>query len=372
MPPQMPLIRTTSSVIDRTCLPALPDRKERFMPRRVREFVEGAIYHVYCRTSRREPLFAVPATARRWLDLVRDVKARDRFSVLAWCLMPTHYHLVVQSAEVALWRSMRLIQGRFAQAHNRREGSLGSVWQERYKAKVVADDRYLGQVLAYVHLNPVVAGLAATPGAWRWSGHRSLLGQGGEPLVDVEPILRLLGDTEERARQAYRRWLAAARRAPLPGEPMDRVPWWRRRDDEERQLQPPRPTLQPKRTAGGHERPALDVTTYLGRAVAAEGVDLDALGAERRDRATVRAREVIVLVGVERYRLRTRDLAAAIGRSPDQVSRWAGQGTRRKVDDEAFRQQMDRLDTAVAAGGGVWTSAATSAVHVGSGLASSE
>lgn len=329
------------------------------MPRRAREFVEGAIYHVYCRTSRRTPVFATAATARRFVDLVGDVKARDRFTVLAWCLMPTHYHIVVRTAEVPLWRSMRLIQGRFAQAHNRRERTLGSVWQERYKAKVVADDHYVGQVLAYVHLNPVVAGLAATPGAWRWSGHRSLVGQRGEPLVDVDLTLRLLGETVEKARQAYRSWLAAARRAPLPGEPMDRVPWWRRRRDDDRELAPPRPAHQPGRTTGGHERPGLDVTTYLARAAAAAGVDPGALGAERRDRATVRAREVIVLVGVERYRLRTRDLAAAIGRSADQVSRWAGQGTRRKADDEAFRQRMNRLDDAVAAEGGVWASGRT-------------
>ncbi len=331
------------------------------MPRRAREFVEGAIYHVYCRTSGRAPLFATPATAQRFVDLVRDVAARDRFTVLAWCLMPTHYHLVVQTAEVPLWRSMRLIQGRFAQAHNRREGNLGSVWQERYKAKVVDDDRYLGQVLAYVHLNPVVARLAKTPGAWRWSGHRSLLGQHGEPLVDVDCTLRLLGKTVEKARQAYRSWLAAARKAPLPGEPMDRVPWWRRRREDDRHLSPPRPSLQPGRTAGGHERPALDVTTYLARATAAEGTDLGALGAERRDRATVRAREVIVLVAVERYRLRTRDLAAAIGRSPDQVSRWAGQASRRKADDGAFRQRMDCLDDAVAAEDSVWAASATGA-----------
>jgi REP element-mobilizing transposase RayT len=291
--------------------------------------------------------------ARRFLELVREVKARDRFAGLAWCLMPTHYHLVVRTAEVPLWRSMRLIQGRFAQAYNRRTRSLGSVWQERYKAKVVADGRYLGQVLAYVHLNPVVAGLARTPGTWRWSGHGSLVGHSGEPLADADEVLRLLGKTAGMARRAYRGWLEAAPKVPLPGEPMDRVPWWRRRDDDS-PVPYPRRSHQPGRTTGGHERPCLSVDCYLARATAAQGIGLSDLGAERRDRATVRAREVIVLVGMERYRLRTRDLAAEIGRTADQVSRWAGQASRRKAEDPAFRARVENLDAAVAAWGGVW------------------
>ncbi len=76
-------------------------------------------------------------------------------------------------------------------------------------------------------------------------------------------------------------------------------------------------------SAGG-ERARLDVATYLQRAAAVEGVENERLGAPCRDRATVRTRQAAVLLGVERYGLRCRELAAAPGRSANQVSRWAG------------------------------------------------
>lgn len=85
------------------------------MPRRPRVFAEGAIYHVYVRTARRERVFAQSGEAERFLDLVREVKRQDGFALLAWCVMPSHYHLVLRTAEVPLSRSMRLIQGHFAQ-----------------------------------------------------------------------------------------------------------------------------------------------------------------------------------------------------------------------------------------------------------------
>jgi putative transposase len=95
---------------------------------------------------------------------------------------------------------MRRIRGRLAQDHNHRQRSLGSLWQERYKARIVDTQAYLGHVLAYVHLNPVTARLVTTPGAWRWSGHRELLTATRAPLVDVDKAWLLLGETLGQAR----------------------------------------------------------------------------------------------------------------------------------------------------------------------------
>lgn len=320
------------------------------MPRRARVFVAGAIYHVYCRTARREPVFADSSEAAKFVEILRKVKQQDNFAILAWCLMPNHYHLVLRTAEVPLWRSMRLIQGCFAQEHNLRHGTLGSLWQERFKARVIDSQAYLGQVLAYVHLNPVTARLAASPGAWRWSGHRELLSPGGATLVDVDEAWLLLGKTVGEARKAYRSWLTAVRKAPLPAEPMGSVPWWQRGSPDDEKLVVPgeRPRVDALGVSSVRNRPRLDVETYLARAAAGEGLSIERLGSPVRDQATVRAREAIVLVGVERYGLRCRDLAAALGRSADQVSRWAGQASRRKARDEAFRRRMETLDDAIA------------------------
>lgn len=142
------------------------------MPQRPRVLVVGVIYHVYCHTARHEPIFADAREAQALLEILRDVRNRDGFAILDWSLMPTNYHLALRTGEVPLWRSMRLVQGRFAQSYNRRHKNIGHVWQERYKAKLISDTSYLSRLLAYIHLNPVAAGLASKPGAWRWSGQR--------------------------------------------------------------------------------------------------------------------------------------------------------------------------------------------------------
>ena len=197
------------------------------MPRRARVFVAGATYHVYCRTTRGEAAFAEPAEAGDLVEVIREVKREHGLSVLAWCVMATHYHLAVRTDRQPLWRSMRLVQGRFARRHNRRQRTFGPFWQGRYKAIVVADERYLRQLLAYIHLNPVVAGAVSDPARYRWSGHRELLGASGQPLVDAAEALVLFGARREAARRAYVRAIKGERREAWIGERPGALPWWR-------------------------------------------------------------------------------------------------------------------------------------------------
>jgi len=177
------------------------------MPRRPRVFVSGAVYHVYCRVARGEPVFSGAREAAALVGVIRGVAREHGLSVLAWCVMATHYHLAVRVGRIPLWRSMRLIQGRFARSHNRRQRVLGPFWQGRYKAIVVPDQRYLQQLLAYIHLNPVMAKVVSDPARYRWSGHRELLGRVAEPLVDVHEALMLFGRQRSAARRAYVRML---------------------------------------------------------------------------------------------------------------------------------------------------------------------
>ena len=95
------------------------------MPRKSRFFLPGAIYHVYSRVARGEYVFNEPGEAGEFVRIVKDVRELDGFSVLAWCLMGNHYHLVIRTGEVVLWRSMARIQGRVARSYNRRHRFFG-------------------------------------------------------------------------------------------------------------------------------------------------------------------------------------------------------------------------------------------------------
>lgn len=320
------------------------------MPRRPRVFVEGATYHVYARITRREEIFVEPENAGAWISAVHDVKQRDGFAVLAWCLMSNHFHLLLQTGAVPLWRSMRSIQGRFAVGFNRRRHLVGPVWQSRYKAKVVGDDAYLRRVIAYIHLNPVSAGIVVKPEEYRLSGHREILGTATARLADPDEVLRLFAETRRAALRAYRGTIGAVleqvrqRQGMRPNVgPLDLEPV------EDRTLGEARVEGSDALAAGGPPtRPLLDARDFVARAGAAFRVSPAVLRGRTQDSGITRLREAIALVGTERYGLRLKAVAAAMGKGAETASRWVVRASARRQTDAGFGELLSRLDASIA------------------------
>lgn len=272
--------------------------------------------------------------------------------MLAWCVMPTHYHLALRTAEVPLWRSMRTIQGRFAQAFNRRHRLFGSLWQERYKCRLVDSDEYFRRLIAYIHLNPVAGRLARSAEAYRWSGHLELLGRRSEAeLLDMHETFALLGGTVREARRAYRRLIAAVSGQEWLEDPPGAQPWWRREgasgDDPVQPAQ--RPRTDAMGASSGIERLQVSAEGFLAAAGRALGEHAGLLWSRRLVRAEVAKRDLIALLGVERYGVRVRDLAGSLQRNADEVSRWATRGARRRQHDARAAGEFQRIDARIAA-----------------------
>ena len=313
------------------------------MPRRARVFVAGATYHVYSRVARGERVFTDAREAAALVEVVREVSRGHGLSVLAWCVMATHYHLAVRVGRIPLWRSMRLIQGRFARGYNRRHRVLGPLWQGRYKAIVVPDRNYLQQLIAYIHLNPVTARVVSDPARYRWSGHRELLGRAGEALVDVNEALVLFGQRRGAARRAYVRMLRGERQEAWIGEDPGRLPWWRRGDGEETiTLVEGKPRLDALGASTTAQQARLDVDEYLGRVCRVHGLKRVELSGRRKDETTARLRELLILIGVEAHALRVRDLAERLRINPGSASRALARAAERERGDRGFHQK--RLD----------------------------
>jgi REP element-mobilizing transposase RayT len=315
------------------------------VPRKPRMFVAGGTYHVYCRAARGERPFVDEAVAGAFVSMLGDVKGEHGLTILAWCLMPNHYHLVVRAGELPLWRSMRLVQGRFAKAFNRRRRVFGPVWQGRYKARLVEDPVYLMQAIAYVHLNPVAGGMVKDPGAYRWSGHRQLLGRVRSGVVDVDEALVAFGSSRREALRTYRGVLGRGKEEGWMKEGPGRLPWWRRvrGEDDELQLDPSRPRLD---WQGGLQRPAPPKADAAGvaRAVAKVlAVPVEALGGRGRGEALQRARELVMLLGVEACGLKVKDLAVVIGRGAGSASRLYAQAAAERRSDPAVTALAERV-----------------------------
>jgi REP element-mobilizing transposase RayT len=144
------------------------------MPRRPRVEVAGGVYHVYNRVGSGERVFANPEEAVDFVERIRSVKRRDGCTVFGWCVLSNHYHLAIRTSDVPLAASLHTLQGQFSRSFNRRWSRSGSLWQSRYHAKLIDEQRYLSQVVLYIHLNPVRAGLTEDPSDSVFSGHREI------------------------------------------------------------------------------------------------------------------------------------------------------------------------------------------------------
>jgi REP element-mobilizing transposase RayT len=315
------------------------------MPRKPRIFVAGGTYHVYCRVARGERPFVDQTVAGTFVSILAAVKREHGLTILAWCLMPNHYHLVLGAGELPLWRSMRLVQGRFAKAFNHTQRVFGPVWQGRYKARLVDDPAYLMQAIAYVHLNPAASGLVKDPGSYRWSGHRQILGRVRTGLVDVDEALVAFGSARRDALLTYRSVLGRGKDEGWMQEGPGQLPWWRpvSREDDELHLDPARPRLD---WQGGLQRPdppsadAADVVRVVAGMVE---IPVEALAGRSRGEELLRARELVMLVGVEQCGLKVKDLAVVIGRGAGSASRLYTQAAAVRRTDPAFAAIVKRV-----------------------------
>jgi putative transposase len=126
-------------------------------------------YHVLNRANRRAELFHDPEDYRAFVALMSKAQARLHVPILAACLMPNHFHLVVrpeQDNDVARWTQW-LFTTHVRHYHEKYQ-TTGRLWQGRYKAFLVQDDHYLLTLLRYVERNAARANLVATAEEWRW------------------------------------------------------------------------------------------------------------------------------------------------------------------------------------------------------------
>jgi len=318
------------------------------MARAGRSFEEGRMYHVYNRLGGGLREFSDEELAATFVTLLRSAMGRDEATVLAWCLLGNHYHLVVRQGPVPMSRSMKTIQQGVTRVRNTRCRVFGPLWQGRFKAKEVVDERYLIQLIAYVHLNPVKAGLADEAGGYRWSGHRDIVGRRRDPIVAVDDVLLLYGDTRRRALRGYRsamvsvvceEWSDAS-----PGE----LPWWRRgrptEDDRLRRRETAFVDELGRSTA--RWRPKYTAKEWLETACAHLGCDAEDLIGRGRAPAVVRMRELVGLVGTERFGVKVTELAAELGKSRGGVGHWCRRGTVRRAEDTDFATAAEALDHA--------------------------
>jgi len=179
------------------------------MPRRETTFVVDHYYHIYNRGNNRQSIFFEPDNYHYFLHRVKKYLL-PVMDVIAYCLMPTHYHLlgrVVQSrletetsevsktSEVSVSRAMQKLSISYTKAINKRFDRVGALFQGAFQAKHIDNENHLKNLCIYIHANPVKDGLVAAPEDWPYSNYPEWLSVRDGIMVDLEFIHQYFEDS---------------------------------------------------------------------------------------------------------------------------------------------------------------------------------
>ncbi|MGH7772196.1 MAG: transposase [Candidatus Binatia bacterium] len=177
------------------------------MARKPRIEFDGAFYHVIARGNQRRDIFVDDHDRLTYLERLEHYRRRYEFILYGYVLMSNHVHLLVKTGRVPLSKIMQGIQASFTQRYNRRHGTVGHLFQGRYKAILCDGDAYLLELVRYIHLNPARVEHAQDPWKYRWSSHQGYLGEHTPVKVEAAFVLEQFGATLGQARRAYMKFM---------------------------------------------------------------------------------------------------------------------------------------------------------------------
>ncbi|MBU2512356.1 transposase [bacterium] len=179
------------------------------MARPLRIEYKDAHYHVMNRGHRGLHIFEDASDYRDFQKLLKELVDVYHVCIIAYCLMPNHYHLFVKTPLGKLSRPMRHLNGVYTQKFNRKHGLDGPLFRGRFKSIIVDRDTYYLELIRYIHRNPVRAGLESIPGKYPWSSHSAYLSQKPEDAwVEREEALSRFGRNHTQQIKEYLQFVA--------------------------------------------------------------------------------------------------------------------------------------------------------------------
>ncbi len=163
------------------------------MPRQPRLLVPDGLYHVTTQGTARRPFLIDDDDRLRLLRIAGH--SFEKYDVVCheYCVLSTHYHFLLRPRHANLDRTMQLLNGLYAATFNRRHREFGHLVRGRYSGTLIETENHLREVVRYIALNPVRAGVCERPEDWRWSSYALLLGKGRTPPFPVAPMLDPFG-----------------------------------------------------------------------------------------------------------------------------------------------------------------------------------
>lgn len=318
------------------------------MPRHARIDHPGLLHHVIVRGIEKRSVFIDDQDREAFLSRLSQLLAETETDCFAWALLDTHFHLLLQPRRVKLSSFMRRLLTGYAVVFNLRHQRVGHLFQNRYKSIVCDGDSYLMELIRYIHLNPVRAGIVTSLealDAYPWCGHRELLGKTTSKLIAGDKVLSVFSKRRRAAWDYYRQFIAdgidppkAARlstggkRTSLALDP--------NLGDED---------LFDERILGGGDfaervlnlvgemtcEPGMSFTEVIDKVSKYYDIEATRIRKPGKERLLVQARAVICYVAVRELGLRGIEVASTLACTPGAVSHAAKRG------EQTLRQNVD-------------------------------
>jgi REP element-mobilizing transposase RayT len=180
------------------------------MPRKARIDAPGALQHIICRGIERRKIFIDNADKNNFVTRLSRIISETQTPCYAWALIGNHFHLLLKTGNVPIANLMlRLLTG-YAVSFNLRHKRTGHLFQNRYKSILCQEDAYLLELVRYIHLNPLRAGLVSSMhqlDRYRYCGHSVLMGKINNDWQDSHYVLKLFGKRVSSARKRYREFV---------------------------------------------------------------------------------------------------------------------------------------------------------------------
>jgi putative transposase len=178
------------------------------VPRPPRLQVAGGLYHITAHSNVGRVVFRDDEERAQFLGVLELGVTRCGWSCRSYCLLSTHFHLLIATPQPDLSAGMQFVNGRYAQWANWHRDERSHLFEGRFRSVLVETESHALEVHRYIALNPVRAGLVRDPEQWPWSSLRAILGrEPPPPFLDVDTVLAEFGASKATARRRLRTFL---------------------------------------------------------------------------------------------------------------------------------------------------------------------
>jgi len=330
------------------------------MPRHARLDAAGVLHHVMARGIEQCLIFRDDRDREDFVGRMSELASKQAWLIYAWALMSNHFHLLVRTGKLPLSRNMRALMSGYAGYFNRRYNRHGHLFQNRYKSIVCEEETYFLELVRYLHLNPLRAGIAKDLdelNGYKYSGHSAIVSTIERKWQDTDDVLGRFSDKRRVARRLYREFVEAGvaqgRRPELVGGGLLRscggwtgVTELRRGREkyrsDERVLGSTsfiEEIVKEAEIRGEEKKRQVSLNALIGHICEDMGISRESMSGSGRSRALTRARAVLAYTWVRHLGRSGNELAKALGVTPQALY---ASSSRIEADNEIRTEDLER------------------------------